>query len=80
VGQWSGARSWLRVGSNRQTVGYAGRIAGGWQHGVGVDGLKGLNAGRWGWRVSRSEAVRLRRGYASDCKSSYGSDGRARVT
>jgi hypothetical protein len=44
MGQWSGATSWLRVGSSRQTVGYAGCIARGWLRGAGVDGLKGLIA------------------------------------
>jgi hypothetical protein len=42
MGPRRGAKTWLGLGSGRQTLGYAGRIAREWPRGAGVDSLRGL--------------------------------------
>jgi hypothetical protein len=80
MGPWSGAKLWLRVGSSRQTVGYAGRIACGWPQVAGVDGLKGLIGEALGLEGESQRIGAFALGSRFGLLGSYGAEGRVWVT
>jgi hypothetical protein len=80
MGLWSGVKSWPRVGGNRQTVGYAGRIERGRPRGAGVEGLRGLIGEALGLEDESQRIGAFSLGSRFGLLSSYGSEGRMRVT